>query len=136
MKTRRLFGKKNDESYGIVGEVLDMTYSNGEPLQVGDFVRCKHMGSDYAFDNFVVKKEKKGFVMGVLGSKFEDGKSSNFEILEVKKFYEIEPNKESDEIKIIESDGNKKHTLELDGIKAELSHESFLELKKLLEKLQ
>jgi len=38
MKIRTLILTRDLENRGIIGDVTDMTYSNGEPMQVGDIV--------------------------------------------------------------------------------------------------
>ena len=121
----KILVNNNNVDYGIVGDVTDMTYKNGDPMQVGDIVHIVDC-SKFAY---VVKCDNEYFVMGLMGSNIELGFSGIWEVDLVDKFYNIKDNREVDCITLINKPTFK--IITIDGKDIKISIESFNELIKI-----
>ena len=84
---------KKGEEYGIIGDITDMTYGNGEPVQVGDLVFLENIREKSMKGlRFAEKSDDDYGIMGVHGHQFVNGISDNDEwkITLAKKFYDVQ----------------------------------------------
>ena len=77
-----------DEYYGKFGELTDMSYEDASPLHTGDIVELRNRnGSIMGYR--IVAHPKKGYgVVGVFSNKFINGKSGDWKIKLVCKYYD------------------------------------------------
>jgi len=133
MKTRIL--TKDLENRGIIGDVTDMTYSNGEPMQVGDVVIIWSPYVGYK-EGIVLKLENKYYISGRYYSTFKKGTDAwNMTTVTLKKkFYDLKVGEIYDGIIVSEMNPSTKpkKIIVINGKSIEISEESFKELKKQL----
>jgi len=125
--------------YGIVGEVTEMTYKNGEPMQVGDLVELIDNRSGRNLGLRFVEKEPTSCTYGIMGvhtRTFKKGKENdNIWTVELyKKLYDNPLNtKDKSELVITELTPRlPKRIITIDGKDIEISEDSFQELKRQL----
>ena len=145
MSTRIIVHKNTDceftecdfYKYGIVGDVTDMTYENGEVMQVGDVVKIFNDGKNTEDDNFVVKDNTAYFIMGLKGFNFKLGKHKNWSVELIKKFYEVEDNEEFSVLKMVTRDTNKdiEKIITIDDEDIKISNDVLQVLKKIVKQL-
>ena len=132
MKTRIL--TKDLENRGIIGDVTDMTYSNGEPMQVGDVVVIRSPHTLYDV-RIVLKLEDKYYISGLYYSTFKKGMMDAWNMTTVtlkKKFYDLKVGEIYDGIIVSEMNPSikPKKIIVINGKSIEISEESFNEFKK------
>ena len=77
-----------DEYYGKFGELTDMSYEDGSPLHTGDIVELRDK-NDSIMGHRIVAHTKQGYgVIGVASNKFINGKSGDWKIKLVCKYYD------------------------------------------------
>ena len=75
--------------FGKFGEITDMTYNDGSPLRTGDIVKLLYKDGSIRGHRIVVhNKDEYGVLGGVLSSKFINGRSSDWSIELVNKYYD------------------------------------------------
>ena len=89
----RYFGKFLDmcyeeKYYGKFGEITDMTYKDGSPLHTGDIVKLLYKDGSIRGHRIVVHKKDEYGVLGVFSSKFINGRSGDWSIELVNKYYD------------------------------------------------
>ena len=139
MNTLRL---KNSDSlpvkdYGIVGDVTDMTYENGEPMQVGDVVSyCADSGYCDCMQTFVIKTDDKYGVMGIASLKIHNGFGQSelrnvWKVKLVTKYFNNHVGIRINGLEIYKTNGQYR-VITIDKKDIKISEESYKELKKQL----
>ena len=77
-----------DEYCGKFGYTTDMTYEDGSPLHTGDIVKLEHKDGSIMGHRIVAHTENGYGVIGVFSNKFINGKSGDWRIKLVCKYYD------------------------------------------------
>jgi len=88
--------------YGTVGDITFMTYKNGDFMQVGDLVKSTNISDGNNELHFIVKDDDCSFVMGYKHDYVINGKSIDFKIELIKKYYDVEVNEKCGCLQLIE----------------------------------
>ena len=81
----------NEDYYGTIGELTDLTLAFGEHLYVGDIVELYDFKNKTNLENYkpVCKEDGEYFIMGSKGEKYINGISEDFQIRKVKSFKDL-----------------------------------------------